>query len=493
MNNFDNEIRKRLKMEEPELPDNYSKRIDNALSERIEYEDGASGNSFRFKPVVTFAVIFFAGIATVWASMNYYHMGSTEKNKMTVSKPGTETDKNSLKGTEEPKMSYELQMIHQEYDMAGQGKKFNGKTVGRIRFSNEKVVCYSYDGNMKSDRADETVYLYERKTKKSHRIMTIKNFNSSWSDMYEQGDWLYKAVGTMDDDGKEKSYIIAINEKTLQGNLIEIKNCNTEFSRVFCTDDTVYVWYINERGKMRNINEYCLCRLENNDLTPVESWTYTTRTDKVRRSNADTGQTMSTMGANDKELFCYVQDANGDAYVNVYDKKGKKGKSIPVDFSDFLKSATEKEDMDVMYDLYCCGNTLFFQTLNHRILVAEYDGKNIKRVDYNLSSPGGNATEKEFDLSSGEYVVLRSFSDKIVICNMYENIDKLYIWEMVSGKIKCIKFEMGDLARNHDLYNTLMEDAEFHYEMLSENEVIVMVDNEEHPILEREYYCKIAP
>lgn len=364
--------------------------------------------------------------------------------------------------TEAPKLSDSIQIVDQEYDVYKSGKEIkNYDDDTSIYFSNESLLCYSKNDQERIE--DESFFLYDRKTKQKHRIITVKNIDSCCGDMYEKDECLYLAIGVMENE-KEQSYILKIDEKTFDGELIKIKGCNTIFSSVVCSDNTLFVWYMKEQ---KDSKEYCLGYLKKRKINPVHSWI-------KKEGKNDVGQEMSTLATNGDELFCYVEDKEEKAYIEVYNGKGKVTKNILIDFSDFQNTS---EGKDVFWKMFCFQNLLVFETLNHRILVAKYDGKNITRIkDGNFMDLLAGNPNDEDGMEVGSCIGIASFSDKMILCGNLDNRNELLIWEIDNETIKNIFFKS--------------EDAEIlSYQMLTENEVVLKLvdDNEES----RRFYCKI--
>lgn len=362
--------------------------------------------------------------------------------------------------TEAPKSSDSIQIVDQEYDVYKSGKEIKNDDE-TIYFSNESLLCYSKNDQERIE--DQSFFLYDRKTKQKHRIITIKNIDFCCGDMYEKDGCLYLALGVIINK-KEKSYILKIDEKTFDGELIKIKGCNTIFSSVICSDNTLFVWYMKEQD---DFNKYCLANLKEEKMNHVHSWIY-------KKGENDTGQQMSTLATNGEELFCYVEDKEENAHVEVYNGKGEVTKNIPIDFSDFQNTS---EGNDVFWKMFCFQNLLVFETLNHRILVAKYDGKTITRIkDGNFMDLLVENQSDEDGFVFGACRGVASFSDKMILCGNIENTNELLIWEIDNETINNIFFKA--------------EDAEIlSYQMLTENEVVIKLvdDNEES----RRFYCKI--
>lgn len=370
---------------------------------------------------------------------------STEKNSSSVESEGKKNEKSPIAT---PKLSDSIQIIDYEYDIYKSGKEVrDDDTI--IYFSNKSLLCYY---------KSENFFLYDRKTKQKHRIITIKNIDSCWGDMYEKDGCLYLALGVIINK-KEKSYILKINERTFQGELIKIKDCNTIFSSVICSDNTLFIWFMKEQD---DFNEYCLAYLKGRKINPVHSWIY-------RKNKNEIGQQMSTLGTNGDELFCYVEDKEENAHIEIYNGKGELAKNIPIEFSDFQNTSDGK---DMFLKIYCINNTLLFETLDHRMLIAKYDGKNITRIkDNDLFIDNENC-----NLERGSCIGVASFSDKMILCGNLENTNQLINWEIDNDRIKNIIFEI--------------DDAEIlSYQMLTENEVILKIVNNNSE--SKKFYCKI--
>lgn len=376
---------------------------------------------------------------------------STEKNNGSVESQEKKNEKNPIAT---PKLSDSMQVV--DYDVHKSGKEMKSDYNATIYFSNESIICYSKKGEGKTE--DDSFFLYERKTKQKHRIITVKNIDTCWGDMCENDGALYLALGVVINE-KEKSYVLKIDEKTFRGELIKIKDCNTIFSSVICSDDTVFVWFMKETD---DVKEYCLTYLKDGKINPVNSWVY-------KNDKNDTGENMHVLGTNGNELFCYVEDKGGNAHIEIYNGKGELTKNIPIGFSDFQNTSDGK---DGFLKIYCCNNTLFFVTLNNRMLIAEYDGKNITRIKEDDAFAGN----ENLSMENGSYRVVASFSDKMILCGNLEYTNQLIYWEINDNKIKKINFTI--------------DDAEIlSYQMLSDDELILHAfDNNSEA---KTFYCKI--
>lgn len=381
---------------------------------------------------------------------------SAEKAGDFVTSEGKKNEKNPVTA---PKQLDSSQMIDDTYDVYQSGKEIKNNNEPFIYFSNQSVLCYSKDSQIKTEKSD--FFLYDRKTKQEHHILSINNIDTCWGDMYEKDGCLYLALGIIVHQ-KETSYILKIDETTFRGELIKIKGCNTIFSSVICSDHTLYVWFMKEK---KDSKEYCLAYLKGKTLHPVHSWIY--QKDKHR-----TGKQMNVLGTNGKQLFCYVENKKGSAHMEIFHGKKKAAKKIPIPFSDFQNTSDGK---DGFLKIYCCKNTLFFETLNHRILMAGYDGKHITR----RKSSDAFVKKQLNAMANGSYRIVTSFSNQIILCGNFENTNQLTYWEIKHNRMKNITFQVGD--------------AEIlSYQMLTGNEVLLDVfDNQTEE--NKQFYCKMDP
>lgn len=70
-------------------------------------------------------------------------------------------------------------------------------------------------------------------------------------------------------------------------------------------------------------------------INPIHSWIY-------KKGENDSGEQMSTLGSNGNELFCYVEDKQENAHIEIYNGTGKLAKTISIQFSDFKIHQREK-------------------------------------------------------------------------------------------------------------------------------------------------------
>lgn len=378
---------------------------------------------------------------------------STEKNSSSVELENKKAETNQ---TAAPKLSDSIQIDDYKYDVYKSGKEIKNDNNIITYFSSDSLLCYSKMHQEKT--AEETFFLYDREKKQKHRIITVKNIDSTWGDMCEKDGCLYLAL-EMIINKKEKSYILKIDERTFRGEFIKIKECNTIFSSVICSDSTLFVWFMKEK---EDFNKYCLACLNGKKINPIHSWIY-------KKGTNDTGQIMSPFGTNGDELFCYVEDKEGTAHIEIYNAKGKLTKNIPIEFSDFQNTTDGK---DMFSKIYCFNNILLFETFDHRILIAEYDKGSITRIEDN----DWFTDSENSKIENGSYIGVASFPNKMILSGHLESTNQLISWDIDDNKIQKITFETGD--------------AEIlSYQMLTDNEVILKIINNNSEI--RKFYCKI--
>lgn len=413
---------------------------------------------------------------------------SADTDSQADSSVGMENRKNSAKPKETPGISSSIRFSDREYDTYQVGKEIKDCGDTDIYFSDRDFICYTKMADEKEN--EEIFFLYDRREKKKHRIMKIKNIDSGWGSMCEKDGRLYYAIGFVK-DGKESSSLLVIDEKTFRGELIKIRECNTIFSSVVCTDDAVFAWFIKEQG---DINEYCLTKLTDGKFQPVDSWVYKGHKDAEGKEDG-VGQVMKPFNTNGKELFCYVEDFDDSddrdaAHMEIYDSIGNETKSIPIDFMDFeymseesdmLDFGNEADESDGFWDIYCFEDIILFRTLNSRILVAKYDGKSIEKITeeelYHLLA--GEQNGGESGIESGSYGVMAAFPDKVVLGGLFENTDRMVIWDIAQNSVKSINFHIED-----------EEMKVLSSQMLTENEVMLTLADDN---LDKEnvFYCKL--